>query len=293
MSSLSPFEIYAAAKNRGALDEAIAVWDEEAKLHLVPFDLRFEGKAEVRAAFEVLLSAFAEYEGVVDRVIDDEQSVVAWWRLTGTHEAPLLGLDATGRSVDLPMVSVFDVRNDRLVSEAVYFKAAELADQLGVDVATLSAGVGAVTAVDRPDHEGFMRRFRKAWGTRSPDDFAEVFHQTGTVYHPTMERPAAGSELWDYFDRLRTVAPDVHLSVDRWTARGSIVMIEWSMRARYGSEELAWNGMDRFTILGDRAVEGIAYFDTLALWAILDPTMRRGPMAEVLSTGSTGATISG
>jgi hypothetical protein len=47
------------------------------------------------------------------------------------------------------------------------------------------------------------------------------------------------------------------------------------LTASVAGRQLSRDGIDHFTLRGDRAVEGIAYFDTLPLWTRLDPTMQR------------------
>ena len=46
---------------------------------------------------------------------------------------------------------------------------------------------------------------------------------------------------------------------------------------------MSWDGADRFTLRGDRAVEGVAYFDTLPIWQKVNPSLR-----DVLSTDRFG-----
>ncbi|MGH7803029.1 MAG: hypothetical protein ACREQJ_01675 [Candidatus Binatia bacterium] len=50
----------------------------------------------------------------------------------------------------------------------------------------------------------------------------------------------------------------------------------WRLSATINGTPTTWEGVDRFTLKGDLAVEGIAYFDTLPVWALLDASMRRG-----------------
>ena len=60
------------------------------------------------------------------------------------------------------------------------------------------------------------------------------------------------------------------------------------MSASVRGQQVQWEGADRFTLKGDRAIYGVAYFDTLPLWVAIDPSMKRGDMlavaAEVAAT---------
>ena len=135
------------------------------------------------------------------------------------------------------------------------------------------------------DAERFMERFTYAWTNRDPNGFLDAFAPDGVVYHPTMSAPKRHEEMHDYFARLFAVAPDVELRVNHWAATGDVVLIEWTMEATYGAERVGWSGADRFTLRGDRAIEGVAYFDTMRMWQLLNPSLRDlGSVEDALST---------
>jgi hypothetical protein len=136
-----------------------------------------------------------------------------------------------------------------------------------------------------PDPQAFVERFTRVWSSPRPDDFAELWAEGGTLLHPTMGRAIPREEIPDYLRRLQSVAPDIHLEPTRWAASGDEVFIEWTMTAtRHGDDDAArWSGVDRFTLRGDRAIEGIAYFDTAPLWARLDPSMDRGDLLDAMA----------
>jgi SnoaL-like domain len=144
-----------------------------------------------------------------------------------------------------------------------------------------------------PDPESFLDRFARVWSDPEPDDFAELWAEGGVLLHPTMARQIPKAEIPDYLRRLKAVAPDIRLVPKSWAARDDQVFIEWTITAtRRGAETTSWSGVDRFTLQGDRAIEGVAYFDTAPLWARIDPSMDRGDLLEAASEAAAGARAS-
>ena len=139
-----------------------------------------------------------------------------------------------------------------------------------------------------PDPESFVKRFTRVWSDPDPDDFAELWADGGVLLHPTMARAIPKSEIAGYVRRLKAVAPDIRLEPKSWAAHGDQVFIEWTITATArGQEKTSWDGVDRFTLKGNRAIEGIAYFDTAPLWARIDPSMDRGDLLDAASETAT------
>jgi hypothetical protein len=144
-----------------------------------------------------------------------------------------------------------------------------------------------------PDPEAFVERFTRVWSDPKPDDFADLWADGGVLLHPTMARSIPKAEIPDYLRRLKVVAPDIRLEPKSWAAHDEKVFIEWTITAtRRGAETTSWSGVDRFTLQGDRAIEGVAYFDTAPLWARIDPSMDRGDLLEAASEAAAEARAS-
>lgn len=123
------------------------------------------------------------------------------------------------------------------------------------------------------DAQRFVDRFAEIWQRPDPERYAELWHDDGVLRHPTMTEPLAQDGIPDYVRRLQAMAPDISLSVESWAAREDVVLIEWTLTGTLGGETASITGADRFTLRGDRAVEGVAYFDTMALWSRIDPSL--------------------
>ena len=136
--------------------------------------------------------------------------------------------------------------------------------------------------------EQFVEKFAERWRERDPDRFVDLFHEDGTLLHPGMGRPIGRDQVPGYLRRVFSIVPDVRLDVKAWAANDDTVFIAWSMSASVRGQQVQWEGADRFTLKGDRAIYGVAYFDTLPLWVAIDPSMKRGDMlavaAEVAAT---------
>lgn len=137
-----------------------------------------------------------------------------------------------------------------------------------------------------PDPGAFIEKFQRMWRDPQPETFVDIFTEDGTLFHPTMERPLGRAEVPEYVTQLKAIAPDISLAVRNWAASDDAVLIEWVITATFDGERVEIEGADRFTLRGDRAAQGVAYFDTIALWAKVDPTMDRGHLLDAAHAAS-------
>ena len=68
---------------------------------------------------------------VEDAIGEDDRAVILW-RLRATHTADLFGLPATGKSIEMPGMSVFRVADGKIVHDIVSEDTMGLMRQLGV-----------------------------------------------------------------------------------------------------------------------------------------------------------------
>ena len=138
-----------------------------------------------------------------------------------------------------------------------------------------------------PDPERFVEKFTRFWSNPQPGEFADLWADRGTLLHPTMDKSIDKSEIPDYVARIKSLAPDITLAPKRWASSGNELFIEWTITVTPpdAGEQMSWDGVDRFTLDGDRAIEGIAYFDTAPIWARMDPTLKReGDIVEAAAS---------
>ena len=81
----------------------------------LPMVGHIEGREAVFEHFEAVLAALPDIHFDLDRVVGDEETVFASWRLTATFTgAPFYGVRATGRRIDWPgLASIFPVPQSR------------------------------------------------------------------------------------------------------------------------------------------------------------------------------------
>jgi steroid delta-isomerase-like uncharacterized protein len=124
---------HVAAENRHDVDATIATF------HQPRYEMNGEtsdGETAVRALLEELLTGFPDLCINPEKVHHADDAVIGEARMTGTHSGTFAGIPATGRSIDYPIVGIFEFDDDRLVCEKVYFDSAILLRQLGVLPAT-------------------------------------------------------------------------------------------------------------------------------------------------------------
>jgi SnoaL-like protein len=136
------------------------------------------------------------------------------------------------------------------------------------------------------DPLGFVETFTQVWASPEPEAFAELWAEGGILLHPTMGTSIAKEEIPDYVRRLKSFVPDISLEPKRWASSGNDLFIEWtiSMTPPGEDEPISWDGVDRFTLKGDRAVEGIAYFDTSPMWGRMGASPEEGDLLDAAAT---------
>lgn len=74
-------------------------------------------KSGVIEYFRMLVAAFPDLRMVPEDVIAGGDKAVARVRLTGTHTGPFMGMAATGRRVEVPLVDIIRFGDDGLARE--------------------------------------------------------------------------------------------------------------------------------------------------------------------------------
>ena len=77
---------------------------------------------------------------------ENGEDVFARWHLEGTHEGPLLGIQPTGKKLEIDGMDHFVVRDGKVVSNFVIFDQMQYARQIGIMPPEASAGDKALKA---------------------------------------------------------------------------------------------------------------------------------------------------
>jgi ketosteroid isomerase-like protein len=134
----------------------------------------------------------------------------------------------------------------------------ELDDATSVEAATPNA-----EAAD------LVERFAAAWMKMDPDAFTPLFHPDVHLVHP-IERSTHGVEqARKFMARTMSVVPDLRYDVQGWASGSDHVIIWGRLYGTVGGGPIEWPLVDRIKVENGLIRERVAYFDPLAILAIL------------------------
>jgi steroid delta-isomerase-like uncharacterized protein len=109
-----------------------AHWREDGVEDIVPVGL-MRGREELRDSFASVFAALPDARTTVTRLVAGEQSCAVEWRLEGTFDgAPYMGIEPTGKHVELRGLDLLELEDGELVSNTAYFDGAGFARQIGM-----------------------------------------------------------------------------------------------------------------------------------------------------------------
>ena len=142
-------EIFSAIFDERDLSDPYRYWTDESIDHFLAAGRSVRGAEALAQWFRDLFAAVPDWKLEVENVVDDgDRQVVVQWHATGTFSgAPFLGIEPNGRALDIRGVDVIRVdENFKVVTNTVYYDAAEYARQIGMLPARDSAADRAMTA---------------------------------------------------------------------------------------------------------------------------------------------------
>ena len=106
-----------------AVEDVVEVW---------PVVGRLQGRA-VDDHFAAIFAAVPDFHIEIERIAADGETVFAHWHATGTFSGePFLGIEATGRSIDIRGTDCFTIRDGKVVANFVAYDGMTFAVQAGV-----------------------------------------------------------------------------------------------------------------------------------------------------------------
>ena len=107
-------------------------WAEEGIEEILPVGI-FRGPQEVKAWFTELFAAMPDFEFTVERTLAQENDVLVQWRAIGTFSGgPLMGVDPTGRRIELRGLDWLEVEGEKIVRNTAFADGAALARGMGL-----------------------------------------------------------------------------------------------------------------------------------------------------------------
>jgi steroid delta-isomerase-like uncharacterized protein len=135
------------ALNRHDLSDAESWWGPDSVDHFMPVG-EFRGTEAIREYFAGLFAAVPDFRLEVERITAEGEVATVQWHATGTFTgAPFLGIEPTGRSIDMRGVDVMEWdEQGRIKRNTIYYDGAEFARQVGMLPPRDSAADRAITA---------------------------------------------------------------------------------------------------------------------------------------------------
>ena len=93
-----------------------------------------------KAFVEKHFGLFPDLTMTVRNTVVDDDRVAAHWEITGTHEAPVLGIEPTGERVTGPGMTIYRIEDGRAAEKWLVFDALGLLRQIGAAPEPPAAG---------------------------------------------------------------------------------------------------------------------------------------------------------
>ena len=128
-------EIFSAIFYERDLSDPYRYWTDDSVDHFLAAGRSVRGAQALAQWFRDVFAAMPDWSLSVENVVDDgSHSVVVQWHATATFDgAPFLGIEPTGRRLDIRGCDVIVVDDDfKVVTNTVYYDGAEFARQVGL-----------------------------------------------------------------------------------------------------------------------------------------------------------------
>lgn len=90
------------------------------------------GAEEIAQYFKDTMAALPDFHIEIVGMAAEDEHVFVQWKITGTHQGPLLGLEPTGKPIALDGIDHFVLRDGKVISNFVVTDQMDYARQLGV-----------------------------------------------------------------------------------------------------------------------------------------------------------------
>jgi len=118
--------------NRQDVEGVLAHYDDSITWLNVALEETYRGKGEVRVFLRKLFRAFPDLNFEVSYKIARGHNVAEQWLIRGTHLGTFMGIPGTGRRVEIPGMSMAELRQGKFVSDHFYFDALGVLRDMGL-----------------------------------------------------------------------------------------------------------------------------------------------------------------
>ncbi len=91
-----------------------------------------QGKDAPKAMTAMMRGAFPDFHATVEEMLQDGNKVITRARFSGTHRGEFMGIPATGKTFDIPVIDIVEFRDDKAVAHWGLMDMAGMMAQLGV-----------------------------------------------------------------------------------------------------------------------------------------------------------------
>lgn len=119
----------------------------------------------------------------------------------------------------------------------------------------------------------FLERYGQLWQNPQPQQFAAFYHPRGRMWNPGMSRPIRTAEIPGYYTSLLSSIPDLRMRQLSWAGDQQVLYVEWQANGHFAGKPLQLNVVDCFEFIDGLVIYGTAYFDTVTLLSLLEPSI--------------------
>ena len=120
------------AWSNGDIDGIVACFTEDCVFEDMALQTRFEGHDAVREFAVAVFGAIPDFQWTPTRVFGDGASMCIESHFSGTQTGDFPGIPATGKSADIPCLTVDDIRDGRIHRHRDYWSLAAYLQQVGL-----------------------------------------------------------------------------------------------------------------------------------------------------------------
>jgi steroid delta-isomerase-like uncharacterized protein len=110
----------------------LAVFNEDMEWLDVPMEQSYRGHEEVEEFLAKLFVAFPDVHYALKEVVAEGDLLAAKFTMYGTHLGRFYGIPPTGRRVELPCLSIIEMRDGKFVYDHCYFDTGMCLRQMGL-----------------------------------------------------------------------------------------------------------------------------------------------------------------
>lgn len=122
-----------ASRETAVTDPLVATFGDNAEWHNKAGGDVLHGHEAIREFYVALFRGFPDFDIEVRLKHVAAEAIIVETEITGTHLGEFMGVQATGRSIRVPLCAIFTFTdNDLVKAERVYYDQLSLLSQLGV-----------------------------------------------------------------------------------------------------------------------------------------------------------------